>query len=83
VGGDQVEHGKPEPDVYREAARQMGVNPQACLTIEDSVHGMRSAKGAGTWCLVIPGKNQLHQDFSEADLMVPNLWEFIKLIKTG
>jgi FGGY-family pentulose kinase/HAD superfamily hydrolase (TIGR01509 family) len=42
-----VEHGKPAPDLFLHAAREMGVAPQNCLVIEDSPAGVRAAKAAG------------------------------------
>ena len=42
-----VEHGKPAPDLFLCAARQMGVPPENCLVIEDSPAGIRAAKAAG------------------------------------
>ncbi|WP_417587565.1 HAD family hydrolase [Pararhodobacter oceanensis] len=42
----QVKHGKPAPDLFLYAAQQMGVAPQACLVIEDSVPGLRAAQAA-------------------------------------
>ena len=42
-----VEHGKPAPDLYLHAARELGVEPGACLAVEDSVHGIASASSAG------------------------------------
>ena len=47
VGGDMVPHGKPAPDVYLEAARQLGVPPSACIAIEDSGTGLAAALAAG------------------------------------
>lgn len=47
VTGDQVEHGKPHPQPYREAARRLGVPTGACVAIEDSPTGVRSAVAAG------------------------------------
>lgn len=47
AAGDEVEHGKPAPDVYLLAARRLGVQPGDCLAIEDTGHGAVSAAAAG------------------------------------
>ncbi|MCZ2112351.1 MAG: HAD family phosphatase [Anaerolineae bacterium] len=47
VAGDQVERGKPAPDIYLLAAERMGVDPAACLALEDSEPGCLSAAAAG------------------------------------
>jgi HAD superfamily hydrolase (TIGR01509 family) len=44
---DMVTHGKPAPDLFLHAARQMGVDPKRCLVIEDSVSGVTAGKAAG------------------------------------
>ncbi len=54
VCGDDVLHGKPAPDIYLEAARRLGVPPQACLSLEDSPNGARAAVAAGTVCYAVP-----------------------------
>jgi mannitol-1-/sugar-/sorbitol-6-/2-deoxyglucose-6-phosphatase len=50
---DEV-NGKPAPDVYLAAARQLGVAPEACLALEDSAHGVAAAKSAGMRCIAVP-----------------------------
>lgn len=47
VTGDDVERAKPEPDIYLHAARLLGAEPEACVAIEDSPAGVRSAAAAG------------------------------------
>ena len=47
VAGDDVEHAKPHPDAYLTAAAQLGVDPTACIAIEDSATGVQSAVAAG------------------------------------
>ncbi|MFP4167036.1 MAG: HAD family hydrolase [Opitutales bacterium] len=47
VGSDQVEHPKPAPDVYLEAARRIGVAPDRCHAFEDTELGIESAQNAG------------------------------------
>jgi HAD superfamily hydrolase (TIGR01509 family) len=54
VSSEEVERGKPAPDVYLEAARRLGVEPSACAAVEDSHGGIRSAKTAGMRVLAIP-----------------------------
>ena len=43
VSSEEVERGKPAPDVYLEASRRLGVEPERCAAIEDSASGIRSA----------------------------------------
>jgi len=54
VGGEQVTRGKPEPDIYLEAARRLQVPPSACLALEDSNVGIVAASRAGMVSLLIP-----------------------------
>ena len=54
VTGDNVSRGKPHPEPYLEAARLLGVDPRACVAIEDSETGTRSAEAAGCAVLVVP-----------------------------
>jgi HAD superfamily hydrolase (TIGR01509 family) len=54
VSSEEVEHGKPAPDVYLEAARRLGVEPARCSAVEDSHSGIRSAKAAGMRVVAIP-----------------------------
>jgi beta-phosphoglucomutase-like phosphatase (HAD superfamily) len=49
-----VRRGKPEPDVYIEAARRLGVRPELCAAVEDSTNGIRSASAAGTRVVAVP-----------------------------
>ncbi|MEV6060185.1 HAD family hydrolase [Nocardia asteroides] len=54
VCGDEVAHGKPDPAIYRRAADLLGVDPLACVAIEDSPTGALAAQGAGCGLIVIP-----------------------------
>jgi HAD superfamily hydrolase (TIGR01509 family) len=54
VSSEEVARGKPAPDVYLEAARRLGVDPGACVAVEDSHSGIRSAKAAGMGCVAVP-----------------------------
>ena len=47
VGADDVARGKPNPDIFLEAARRMGLTPGECLVFEDAELGFQAAKAAG------------------------------------
>jgi HAD superfamily hydrolase (TIGR01509 family) len=54
VSSEEVERGKPAPDVYLETARRLGVEPVRCVAIEDSSNGLRSAANAGMAVIAVP-----------------------------
>jgi HAD superfamily hydrolase (TIGR01509 family) len=54
VSSDEVERGKPEPDVYLEAARRLAIPPERCLVVEDSYNGVRAARAAGMTVVLVP-----------------------------
>lgn len=59
VTGDSVTHGKPHPEPYLTAARLLGFDPEACVAIEDSDTGARSASAAGCHVLAVPGHTSI------------------------
>ena len=56
VSSEEVEHGKPAPDVYLAVARQLGVDPAACAAIEDSTNGVKAALAAGMRTIAVPNR---------------------------
>jgi len=54
VGGDEVEHGKPAPDIFLLAAERLGAEPADCLVFEDVEHGARGALAAGMQVVIVP-----------------------------
>jgi HAD superfamily hydrolase (TIGR01509 family) len=56
VSSEEVHHGKPQPDVYLEAARRLGVVPVRCAAIEDSQNGILSADAAGMLVIAVPNR---------------------------
>ena len=56
--GDQVEHGKPAPDLFLLAASTINVSPQQCLVLEDSEAGVDGAHAAGMTVFMIPDMKQ-------------------------
>ncbi|GAX15965.1 hypothetical protein FisN_22Hh185 [Fistulifera solaris] len=82
VPGDHplVQEGKPAPDIYLEAARQMGVDPTECLVVEDALSGVKSGKAAGCRVIAIPDPRfttEEKQSFvQEADYVIDDLSQF-------
>ena len=54
LSSERVPRGKPAPDVYLTAVRQLGHAPEACAAIEDSSNGLRSAAAAGLAVVAVP-----------------------------
>jgi beta-phosphoglucomutase-like phosphatase (HAD superfamily) len=54
VSTEEVEAGKPSPAVYREVVRQLGVDVQRAVAVEDSSNGLRSAARAGLTVIAVP-----------------------------
>ena len=51
--------GKPAPDIFLYAAAQLGVAPEGCLVVEDSVHGIQAAKAAGMPVVAFTGASHM------------------------
>lgn len=69
-GGDDVVYGKPAPDIFLLAAKQLGCDPAACYVLEDSPNGIRAAAAAGMHSIMIP-------DLQEPDEEMRRLAEVI------
>lgn len=54
VGGDEINQGKPAPDIFLEAARRLQVSPQTCIVLEDSEAGITAAHAAGMLPVMVP-----------------------------
>jgi HAD superfamily hydrolase (TIGR01509 family) len=54
ISSDQVERGKPHPDVYLRAADRLGARPSHCVALEDSHNGIRAAHAAGMAAIMVP-----------------------------
>jgi len=64
---------KPDPALYSLALARLGVRPSQAFALEDSVHGVASAKHAGLAVVAVPGPIMREADFSAADLRVDSL----------
>ena len=72
-GGESTERKKPHPDIYLLVAEKTGIDPSACVVLEDTRHGMLAAKFAGMSCLVTPSEFAQDHDLTEADRVSPDL----------
>ncbi|HBY19961.1 MAG: hypothetical protein A2Y24_06800 [Clostridiales bacterium GWE2_32_10] len=81
VCGDDVLHPKPAPDSYLETMRRRCYLPEECISLEDSMNGVRSGKAAGCFTIAIPNEHSKEVDFSGvADLVVKDLTKVIDVI---
>jgi putative hydrolase of the HAD superfamily len=72
---DDVTQVKPDPALYRNAVAALGVQPGEAVAIEDSVHGLKAAKAAGLYAIIVPNAMTAHMDFAAAgaDLLIDSL----------
>lgn len=75
VSGEEVDNGKPAPDIYIETAKKLGLHPEECTVIEDSRNGVLAAKAAGMKCIGFQNVNSGNQDLSKADNIVKSITE--------
>ena len=77
VSSEEVERGKPAPDVYLEAARKLGVAPEQAVAIEDSGAGIRAAKAAGMRVIAVPNPHfpPPSEALERADVVLDSLAE--------
>jgi putative hydrolase of the HAD superfamily len=70
-----VARAKPQPHLYLEALDLLGLRPSEAIAFEDSVNGIRAAKGAGVFVVAVP--NPITETFAldEADLLLASLQE--------
>lgn len=81
VGGDEVVHGKPAPDVFLLAAERLGVAASACLVLEDSDAGVAAATAAGMRVVMVPDvKPPAPESVARAYRVVASLHDVLRLL---
>ncbi|MCA9126472.1 MAG: HAD family phosphatase [Planctomycetales bacterium] len=83
VTAEDVAHGKPAPDIYRAAARRMGVAPEQMMVLEDSQHGATAGVAAGAFTVAVPGEHSADHDFSSVQLKANTLADQVILAALG
>ena len=76
LGGDDIENGKPAPDIYIKAAGLIGLEASECIAIEDSPIGLAAASSSGAYTICTLTDSTRHLDLSAADIIIENLEEF-------
>ncbi|MCA9097786.1 MAG: HAD family phosphatase [Planctomycetaceae bacterium] len=70
---EDVQIGKPNPEIYLKAAARLGVAPEEMLVLEDSQAGTNAASAAGAFAVSIPHEHSAAHDFSNASLVADSL----------
>ncbi|MDQ3865094.1 MAG: HAD family phosphatase [Actinomycetota bacterium] len=85
VSSEEVQHGKPSPDVYLEAAHRLGVAPEHTVAVEDSHNGILAAKAGGMRVVAIPNRRYPPQEgaLAEADVVLEDISELTPEVVEG
>lgn len=75
ISGEDVENGKPNPEIFLKAANSVNVSPQSCVVVEDSYNGVTGAKKANMKCIGFINPNSGNQDLSKADMVISSFIE--------
>ena len=83
VTGDEVQRGKPHPDIYLQTAKKLGIAPEACLVVEDALAGVAAARAANMRVAAIPDTRFVDPRAyeKEADYVLGSLSEIPALIR--
>ena len=76
--GEQVEHSKPNPEIYLMACKSIGMKPEECVAIEDSLNGIRSAHAAGLHPVMVIDKVQPTEEIKK---MCENIFDSLDGLK--
>jgi HAD superfamily hydrolase (TIGR01509 family) len=85
VSSEEVPRGKPDPDVYLEAARRLGADPERSAAVEDSGNGILSARAAGMRVVAIPNPRfpPGEEALATADVVIPSIGELTPDVVEG
>jgi HAD superfamily hydrolase (TIGR01509 family) len=77
VTADEIVKPKPDPEVFLVSAAKLGVKPEDCVVVEDSVFGVRAAKEADMKCIAVSSGAYSREELEEEnpDLMINSLFE--------
>lgn len=70
---EDIRHGKPDPEIYVLAAKQLGLLPAQTMVLEDSANGCRAAVAAGAFTIAVPNRHTRKHNFSGARFVADTL----------
>lgn len=79
VSGEEYKESKPDPEIYNDVRRQLGLNSEECLVVEDSTYGIRAAKAAGLEVIAVDDP-RFSFDQSEADGWIKKVTDLLSLV---
>ena len=83
VNGDEVKNGKPAPDVFLRAAEKLGVRPENCVVVEDSLPGLEAARAAGMKSVGITGTATREDLQANSTMVIESLRELSAQVVRG
>lgn len=73
--GNDIVHGKPNPEVFLKGAAAMGLPPSRCIVIEDSRAGLAAAKTAGMKCIVLLSYSHYREEYDQPDFIAESFYD--------
>ena len=81
ISGDQVRHGKPHPEPYRTAIRELGVPSGKTIVVENAPYGIRSGRAAGAGLVIALASSLPSRFLQEADVIVTSIPKLCRLLE--
>ena len=81
LASEDIQHGKPDPEIFLRTCERLGVRPCEAIVLEDSENGVVAGKRAGSTVIAVPSEYTRGQDFSQADFVAADLFEAGKFIQ--
>ena len=72
---DEIQKGKPHPEIYLKTCRKLKLSPKDCVVIEDSSNGALAGKHAGCYVIAVPSEYTKEQDFHFVDFIAKDLFQ--------
>lgn len=71
---DEIEQGKPHPEIYLKTCKKLSLKPGDCIVLEDSLNGVLAGKKAGCYVIAVPSEYTKQENFDRADIAADDLF---------